>query len=148
MKNLIGLLLIVFGLLFLGNSFDLWNFNLFFDGWWTLFIIIPSICSLLNKDYTAFILGTSVGVLLLLATRDIIDWSMVGGIFIPILLNVIGFNTLCIKKNKSSKTSKLKKESNKDYLAIFGGVENKYTGKGKYTITIDYVCIFGGSDIR
>lgn len=36
-----GLLLLIIGVGFIGEATHLWNFNLFFPGWWTLFIIIP-----------------------------------------------------------------------------------------------------------
>ena len=36
-----GLFFIIIGIGFLGEALNLWNFELFFPGWWTLFIIIP-----------------------------------------------------------------------------------------------------------
>ena len=36
-----GLVLIILGLIFGGNALGITDINLFFDGWWTLFIIVP-----------------------------------------------------------------------------------------------------------
>lgn len=46
--NGIALLL---GLAFLGDVFDLWNFDPF-SGWWVLFLYIPAICGFLTKGVT------------------------------------------------------------------------------------------------
>ncbi len=49
MKNLesivIGLILIAIGVIIGLNTLNITDINIFFDGWWTLFIIIPSIIS-------------------------------------------------------------------------------------------------------
>ena len=36
-----GLVFIIVGVIFGLNALDITNINVFFDGWWTLFIIIP-----------------------------------------------------------------------------------------------------------
>lgn len=52
--------------------------NLSFDGWWTLFIIIPCLVSFFtHKHKSGALIGIGVGVLLLLATRDIIMWDLI-----------------------------------------------------------------------
>lgn len=41
-KNIIlGIILIALGIIFGGNALNLFSINVFFKGWWTLFIIIP-----------------------------------------------------------------------------------------------------------
>ena len=37
-----GLVLIVVGVIIGLNTMGITNINIFFDGWWTLFIIVPS----------------------------------------------------------------------------------------------------------
>ena len=37
-----GIVLIVIGVIFALNALDITSIDIFFDGWWTLFIIIPS----------------------------------------------------------------------------------------------------------
>ena len=50
-KNILwGLVLIVLGILLGGKALGLWNINVFFKGWWTLFIIVPSFIGLFDED--------------------------------------------------------------------------------------------------
>ena len=37
-----GLLFVAVGIIFGGNELDIWDIDIFFPGWWTLFLIIPS----------------------------------------------------------------------------------------------------------
>ena len=45
-----GLILVCVGVVFGLNALDLTDINIFFKGWWTLFIIIPSIISLCKNE--------------------------------------------------------------------------------------------------
>ena len=48
-KNIIlGLILILIGIVIGTNSLGITNINIFFSGWWTLFIIIPCFIGLLK----------------------------------------------------------------------------------------------------
>jgi hypothetical protein len=61
-----GLFFIIIGVGFAGNLFFDWDFHLFFDGWWTLFIIIPCLISMIQNGFgTASTIGFIIGVLLL-----------------------------------------------------------------------------------
>ena len=52
-NKILGLIFIVIGIIIMLNALDVTNIDIFFDGWWTLFIIIPSLVSLINqKDIT------------------------------------------------------------------------------------------------
>ena len=48
-RSLLGLLLIVIGVGYMGNHLGLWEgFDIFFDGWWAiLFILIPAVLSMI-----------------------------------------------------------------------------------------------------
>lgn len=113
------LLIITVGIIFLGNNLNLWNIEIFFDGWWTLFIIIPSLIGLLKREtFIPSLLGLSVRVLLLLAAQKIIMWYMVGKVFIPIILIVVGLSMI-FQPNIS------KKVNNKglpEYIGVFSGI--------------------------
>ena len=54
MKNMLwGIVLIAIGIVLGLNALDITNIDLFFDGWWTLFIIIPCFIDLFkDKDKT------------------------------------------------------------------------------------------------
>ena len=46
-KNIIwGLILITIGVIWGLNALEITKINIFFDGWWTLFIIIPCLANL------------------------------------------------------------------------------------------------------
>ena len=44
-----GIVLIVVGLIIGGNALGITNINIFFDGWWTLFIIVPCFIGLFKE---------------------------------------------------------------------------------------------------
>ena len=78
MKNIIlGLILIILGVIIGLNTFGITSIDIFFDGWWTLFIIIPAILGLSKeKDKTGNIIGAKAvnkdNEVLLITTEGII----------------------------------------------------------------------------
>lgn len=148
MKNLnkiiLGLLFVVVGLIVLLNSLEVTRINLFFEGWWTLFIIVPSVVGLFNdNDKTGNFIGLIIGVLLLLMARDIISFGMLVKLFLPIILIIIGLSIL-FKETINGKVSEKvneKYENLENITATFGEqkikVEKKFEGSN-----ID--AIFGG----
>lgn len=82
---IVGLLLVLAGIGYVGAEFFDWNFNLFFDGWWTLFIIVPAFVSLLsNGARTSNIIVMIIGFVLLLRAQNLIPsryiWLIVVGV--------------------------------------------------------------------
>ena len=82
-----GLLLLIIGVGFIGEATHLWNFNLFFPGWWTLFIIIPAFSAIVGQGFhTGNVAWLIFGVLMLLACQDwfksFMSWQLFLGIFI------------------------------------------------------------------
>ena len=72
-----GVAIIALGVIFGGNALGLFNLNVFFDGWWTLFIIIPSIISLVTEKEKLSSLGfLAAGVILLLAAQKVFDYDV------------------------------------------------------------------------
>ena len=45
-----GFVLIIIGIVFGLNALDITDINIFFDGWWTLFIIIPCFIGLFKNE--------------------------------------------------------------------------------------------------
>ena len=175
-SNLIwGLLFILIGLFIGLNTLDIVSFNIFFDGWWTLIIIIPCLIGLINKeDKTGDIIGLLIGVALLLNAQGIISFDIIWKLAAPLILVIIGLSII-LKGNKDSKTDvaikkinsndnektsvcstfssqniKLNKEkiNNLELNAIFGGIEyDLRNGVIKEDIVINVTAIFGGIDI-
>jgi len=120
-----GIVLIILGVLIALKTFGILDFNIFFKGWWTLFIIIPSIVGLIRDDDKAGnIIGIVIGVMLLLAARQIIPYRLILQLFIPIALVIIGLSLLFKDKIKEKMESTIKNKGiNEDntYYATFGG---------------------------
>lgn len=165
-----GVFFIVIGLGYGGDAIGLWNFNIFFRGWWTLFIIVPSLIGLIQKGYnTGDLIGLIIGVLLLLSSTDIIDLSVIGRLIVPLILVLIGLGIIFndVLKKKINKDISYKGEANEEY-SIFASnrqnVQGEYVGSsvnaifGAYTldlrdatinqdIVIRATAIFGGVTI-
>ena len=137
-----GIVLIVVGILFLGRNMNWWNFSIFFEGWWTLFLIVPSIISLVRKESmgTSFLILV-LGVLMLLASQNIIDWSTIWKVFLPIIIMVVGLSI--IFGNRKAKTKKVKGNA-KEYVAIFSGVDEMI---GKIESDFKVTSVFGGVEL-
>ena len=91
-KNIIwGILLVAIGIVWALNNFGITSVHLFFDGWWTLFIIVPCVIGLFTDyDKTGNIVGICIGVFLLLCCRDILRFDMFWKLLVPGIIVIIG----------------------------------------------------------
>lgn len=167
-----GVLLIIIGIIFGLNSLEIAEINIFFDGWWTLFIIVPCFLDLFKeKNKTGNIIGLVIGILLLLACRDIISFEFIWKLTIPAILIIIGISIIFKDVTNNKIKEEMKKITNtikKEYCAIFSGqdinIEDEFNGcelsavfggisldltnaKIKEDIVINASAIFGGIDI-
>lgn len=152
MKNfgniLWGLVLVFVGLIIGGNALGITNINLFFEGWWTLIIIIPCFVGLFKEhEKTGNIIGLLIGIALLLACRDLLDFNLIGKLMFPTILVVIGLSiifkdTIGGKVNKKIKELNEKKTGENEYCATFSGQDVKFDGE-KFT-GADLTAVFGG----
>lgn len=169
-----GILLVVLGCIFGLNALGLAKINIFFEGWWTLFLIVPAIVGLIkDSDKTGDIILLLVGIFLLLVTRDVIDFEIFWKLLFPVVLVIIGIS--CIFKGFTGKDIKEKfnqvKLNNEEILhvdAVFSGnntqVENNFSGAEinaifgcldlglnkahiKNDVMISATAIFGGIDL-
>lgn len=86
-----GIVLIAIGVVIGMNALGIADINIFFEGWWTLFIIIPSVIGLFcNRDKMGNLISLCIGVLLLLCCRDILDFTMFWKLLFPIIIVLIG----------------------------------------------------------
>lgn len=94
-RPIVGILLVAFGLIWAVNTIWPGLINILFDGWWTLFIIVPCLCALFtDRDKTGPSIGLAIGVLLLLSQQDIIDLQMLTHLFLAILIVILGLRLL------------------------------------------------------
>lgn len=149
--NLIwGIILIVIGLIIGLNSLGIANINIFFDGWWTLFIIIPSLVDIIKRPSKGeSYVWLAVGVVLLLCAQGILSFKIIGKLILPAILVGIGLSIL-LKDKVGAKVEEKIKNLNQDgleeYYATFSGQE--INPKGDEFKGANLNAIFGGIDLN
>lgn len=176
MKNLSkivwGLVLIAAGVLFGLNALGVTDVKVFFDGWWTLFIIIPCFVGLFtDRNKTGNIVGLLLGVILLLCMQNVIDFDSVWKLVLPAVVVIIGLSMLfggigfkgrkfAPKVSSGNATSCFAAFSGKnmnfdgqtfrgaEINAVFGGIKCDLTNAVfEGDSVINATAIFGGIDI-
>lgn len=174
LKSIIwGLVLITLGIIIGLNAFEIINVDIFFDGWWTLFIIVPCFIGIITEENKLEnIIGLIIGIGLLLWRRDVIEIGRLWKLIVPIILILVGIS--CIFKGKidkkiESEIQKINKTNDNNYCTVFSGQEvnlsdEKFDGANLTSVfggidldlrnakinsdtVIDVKCVFGGADI-
>ena len=147
-RNIIyGLVFIALGVIFGLNALGYTQINLFFDGWWTLFIIVPCAIGLVKgRDIWGNLAGMSVGGMLLLICQDIITLEAVRKLFFPVILVLIGVylifkDTLGSKSAKRIRELNGKSPSQKGAYATFSSQNVNYSGE--IFSGVDLTALFG-----
>ena len=149
-----GVAIIALGIIFGGNAMGWFNLNIFFDGWWTLFIIIPSIVSLVTEKEKLSSLGfLAVGVILLLAAQNVFSYDVAWKVILATVLIMVGLGIIikATVHNKNDKEVAKKVEELKDdkamdsQVAVFSGSERTYNGEEFSGSNL--VAVFGGVDL-
>lgn len=144
MKNLrnilLGVLLVGLGIIFALNSLGMTDIDVFFDGWWTLFIIIPSISGFISdRNKTGAIIGLVIGIALLLSAQGIVDFSTMLKLVFPVILILIGVSIIfkgTFKRVKKQEDLPPSVKPVKEYAATFSGQNIKFDGE-----------VFGGAEL-
>ncbi len=129
-----GIVLIAAGVIIALKSFDIIKLSIFFDGWWTLFIIVPCLIGLFgDDDKIGNMAGIAVGVLLLLGCQDIISFSLIWKLLVPIIVVAIGiklviFGAFC-KHEGVVNSVKTDGKNRKKGTAIFAGADMNLDGE-------------------
>lgn len=155
MKNKIsnvvwGLLLILIGIGYAGGNLGIWDFNIFFRGWWTLFILVPCIINLIQYGPNGGnIAGICVGVVLLLGAQGILAFSMIRKLLVPAILILIGLsillsNTKCKITDQQGNQIPFEKTGTggSDVSGVFDGRKVQYDGQLFEGATVS--AVFGG----
>ncbi len=94
-RIIVGIIFLVAGIAAMGNQLGFWNLDIFFKGWWTLFIIIPFLIDIFEKRATfSNMTGLTVGILLLLTELDFLSWSFIISILTPVALILVGLSLM------------------------------------------------------
>ncbi len=170
-----GIALVALGIVLALNALNITNIDLFFDGWWTLFILVPSAVGLVTgKDKTGSLIGILIGAALLLACQDILDFDLLWKLAIPVIILIFGIKLIFknITGNKGDAIVKTVKANGEDVktscatfssqdirfdneevkalelVSVFGGIKcDLRNAKIENDIAINAQCIFGGIDI-
>lgn len=119
-----GIILIILGLIIGLNALEITNIDLFFDGWWTLFMIVPASVGLLKgKELTSNTIWLVIGVVLLLACNDLISFELIGKLLLPFILITIGISILfkdTINSKIRNRIKNIKVNNDEEFYAVFG----------------------------
>lgn len=143
-----GVVLVALGVLFGLHVMEIVDLKTLFEGWWTLFILVPSFVGLItDRDKIWSIIGLFTGTTLLLACQDIIPDKAVIKLIVPFVIILIGIKMIFKDTfSKGAKEAKRKlKESGepvKQYAAVFSGQDVNYSGEIFKSAQVN--AIFGG----
>ena len=127
-----GIVLIAAGALFALNALNITNIDIFFDGWWTLFIIVPCAVGLFTeREKTGNIIGIAVGAFLLLCCQDILSFSMLWKLLVPAIIVIVGLKMVFtgLFGNKANEIiAKIKQDGGETKVgcATFSGCDLNY----------------------
>lgn len=153
----IGIVFVLVGFCFFGNVFFDWHFNIFFDGWWTLFIIVPCVISLIRHGFrSGALIGLGVGVVLFLSAQDFFDRHDLWKLLFPVILVAIGVtiifgsrgngdNNSVMSTRGFTKTANMANGEKADVTAIFSSTNRNFGGMDFYGAEI--AGIFGGATL-
>lgn len=149
-----GLAILALGVIFGGKALGLFNFDIFFKGWWTLFIIVPGVVGLITDKHKFGNLFTiAIGVILLLAMQGVFDWNVAWKVLIAAVLILAGLSLIfksIFQRNLAEEIEKEVKKSRKgvkvdSLVAIFSGSDRVYN-KEEFE-GADITAVFGGAEL-
>ena len=145
-KIIWGIVWIAIGIFVALNWFDVINVDIFFDGWWTLFIIVPGVIGLITeKDKVGNLVVIGIGVMFLLWQQDVFSFDMMWKIALPVLIVLGGVKMLVGGfKHSGEKDEPVFSTDGKTktYTAVFGGCDANLSAERVENLKC--VAVFGG----
>lgn len=90
-----GGVLVAVGVILGINALGIMRIDIFFPGWWTLFIIVPCLVGLFTNEHKGgAAIGLIVGVCLLLSSLGVMPFGIMWKLLLPALLIVIGVTVM------------------------------------------------------
>lgn len=88
----VGLLFLTAGVAVGGSMLGIFDFSINFAGWWTLFLIVPALLTIIQGGFNAGnVILLSIGVVLLLDAQNMLPRNFTWRLILPLVLLVIGF---------------------------------------------------------
>lgn len=143
-----GLVLIAVGVIWGINVTGIAHIDVFFPGWWTLFIIVPCFIDLFNMRTTSKVgdlIGIGIGLCLMLGCMDIFDIVMVWKLIVPAVLVIAGLAVIMhglIGRRVAEKVKELHKDGDNEYWATFSGQNIDFAKQNFENCTLE--AVFGG----
>ena len=145
-----GLVLVAAGTVLSLKAVGVLDVNVFFKGWWTLFILLPSAINLFTTRHKKIsIYGLIAGALLLLLAWDVVTWSLLLKLVLPVLVLYIGIRLLMkgFWEDRLNDRIKQVKEQNlgmpqQHAFAAFGKRKPQYSEESFYGAEL--TAVFGG----
>ncbi len=143
-----GIVLITVGIIVALNAMNITDINIFFDGWWSLFIIVPCAIGLFSEPKkTGNLIGLAIGVVLLLSCQKLIDFSIIWKLTLPAIIVIIGIKMIlnAFFSNKASAVSGRNRAEGKqqtNHFAAFSGNHVNMDGQSFYGGELN--AVFGG----
>lgn len=146
-KVLWGILLIAIGIVIALNSLEIMKINIFFDGWWTLFIIIPCFINLFDEkeSKTGNAIWLVIGIFLLLGAQDFVPIEIILKLIFPFILVCIGLSLIfksTIQKEIAEKVKKGKEKGLETIAATFS--DQKFDRDNEEFNGANIDAVFGG----
>ena len=143
-----GIVLVTVGVILAVNALGIASIDIFFDGWWTLFIIVPCAVGLFTGyDKGGHLIGLCVGVLLLLCCQGILDFGVLWKLLVPAIIVLIGAKMILrgVFGSRGEQVFQQMKETDgavRSGAATFSSATFDYTGEVFEGAQLD--AVFGG----
>lgn len=104
-----GCVLIALGIILGINALGVAHINIFFPGWWTLFIIVPCAIGLFTDQHKSGpIFGLVLGICLLLSCLGVLPFGVFWKLLIPVILVLIGVTMLVRTTSKGDVADRIR----------------------------------------
>lgn len=170
-KLLWGLIILAVGVIFTGNVMNIWYIDVFFPGWWTLFLIVPGLISIINNGvkWGSAIL-VLVGMILLFDCLGIFSFIDMWSLVLPLCIVALGIYLIVLffrgdtqvekvgidleyeyddktynKEDTHSKHYRCDNSEYANYSNVFGSADIKNTSSNLKGIKLE--SIFGGTTL-
>ena len=143
-----GIILVAVGAILALNTLGIASIDIFFDGWWTLFIIVPCTIDLFTDyDKGGHLIGICIGVFLLLCCQNVLSFRMFWKLLAPAVIVLIGVKIILnnVVGNRGEQVFKKIEENNgsvRSGAATFSSAAFDYTGEVFESAQLD--AAFGG----
>ncbi len=89
---IVGLFFLAAGVAVGGSMLGFFDFTISFDGWWTLFLIVPALLSIVQGGFNAGnTVLLSIGAVLLLDAQNVLPRNFSWRLILPLVLLIVGF---------------------------------------------------------